>query len=108
MAEIFDSAKRTQVMFKVGVFGKTKYPKMVNAPFACVMTPSSEDSVVNFYLETIGFSAEGVANSSEAEELAMARTGMSWFSGTDAMVLDQSQMGDLSDNWVGLNYFSLI
>lgn len=106
---IFVNARMTPVFFNMGRFDDgSNQIKMVRAPFDIVNLPSNPTSPRTPYLEPLGFDTTGVYQTDNAGyELAQARTGMAWVANM-GMVISQSEMGDLSDNWRGLNYFSLL
>lgn len=105
---IFANARKTMCFFKIGMFEDgLSGTKMVKAPFDLVLIPSAPNANVVQYVEPTGFDVTGVYNApDQGYELMQARTG-AWLTG-DNFVLDQHQMGDLTDSWLGLNYFSHI
>ena len=107
--DIFANSRKTMVFYKVGRFDdKSNQLKMVKAPFDIVNMSSNPTAARTAYIEPNGFDVSGVYQTSNAGyELLQSRTGMAWYSG-NTFVMEQHELGDLSDNWRGLCYFSYL
>lgn len=106
---IFNNSRKTMVWFNWGRFDDGhKGVKMCKAPFDILHIANTPTNPRTPYLCTVGFDVGGVHQSdSKGYETIMARQGMGWYDGNQ-FVIEQSEMGDLSDNWRGLHYFDVV
>jgi len=107
-------AQRTKVYYHKGQFKGNGRKKYMEAPFEQVMMPVSEDGPKELFIVPRPIFAELVSGQgwlstgTVDEVIEMSHEGDFGYLTDDRILLGEHQMGDQSDNWMGLHDFTVL
>lgn len=110
-----DLSEVTEVWYKAGNFKVSKKDKFLKAPFNIITLPANLGSttIIETYVMPTTISGDItngaglLAGDTNDNEMRLGRGSMG-YSNLNPIVIDENEMGDLSDNWKGLHSFGLI
>ena len=106
MAQIYTNSSIGRVFFQVGRNPNSVHEmRAVKAPFDLVkINGKTYLQPCSFIMSSSAMVSQGVDN--DAETAFMLR--QEFYDNTEPVVIRANQMGDLSDNWMGMNRFAWI